>query len=139
MAAGSVSQVPVTGTDLFPTIADMVQVQAELSPLIEGASLRSLLSNEGTGSLARRFDSLVWHFPHYQVQKGTTPMSSIRAGNWKLVKLYETGETFLYDLSADIGETKDRSADKPEMARELAAQLDNYLAEVDAPMARHSK
>ena len=117
----------------------MLQVQAELSPLVEGASLHSLLSNEGDGSLARRFDSLVWHFPHYQVQKGTTPMSSIRAGDWKLVRLYETGKTFLYDLSADIGETEDLSADKPETARELAAQLDDYLAAVDAPMARHRK
>ena len=139
IATGAVSRAPVTGTDLFPTIADMLQIQAELSPLIEGASLRSLLSNDGDGSLSRRFDSLVWHFPHYQVQKGTTPMSSIRVGKWKLVRLYETGKQFLYDLSADIGETKDRSTDKPEMARELAAQLDDYLAAVDAPMARHRK
>ena len=129
----------MTGTDLFPTISELVQVQAELSPLIEGASLRSLLLHEGNGSLSRRFDSLVWHFPHYQVQKGTTPMSSIRKGDWKLVKLYETGKTFLYNLSADIGETDDLSADKPGTARELAARLDDYLEAVDAPMARHSK
>ena len=139
VAAGSVSQVPVSGTDFFPTIAELLQVQAELPPLIEGAGLQTLLENEGNGTLSRRFDSLVWHFPHYQVQKGTTPMSSIRAGDWKLVKLYESGETFLYDLSADIGESKDRSADQPERARRLAAQLEHYLAAVDAPMAQHSK
>ena len=139
VAAGSVSQVPVTGTDFFPTIADLLQVRAELPPLLEGASLRPLLEHEGSGTLARRFDSLVWHFPHYQVQKGTTPMSSIRVGNWKLVRLYESDETFLYDLSADIGESKDRSADQPDTARRLAAQLEHYLAAVDAPMAQHSK
>ncbi len=136
VAAGSVSRVPVTGTDLFPTIADLAQIRAELPPRIEGASLRGLLANEGRGNLSRRFDSLVWHFPHYQVLKGTKPMSSIRAGRWKLVKLHESGEALLYDLSADIGEQQDRSADEPDMAHELAARLDRYLEAVDAPMAR---
>ena len=66
-------------------------------------------------------------------------MSSIRLGNWKLVKLYESGKTFLYDLSTDIGESKDRSADQPETLRELTARLEHYLAEVNAPMAQHRK
>ena len=134
--ADSVSRVPVTGTDLYPTIAEMARVQAELSPSIEGASLLGLLRNGGQGAVKRRFDSLVWHFPHYQTQKGTTPMSSIRVGQWKLVKFYETGETQLFQLTADIGESSDRSAVRPAIAKRLEKQLASYLEEVDAPMAR---
>ncbi len=135
--AGSLSHVPVTGTDLYPTIAAMIGVQAAMPPAIEGASLLGLLQSGGAGHLQRRFDSLVWHFPHYQTLKGTTPMSSIRSGDWKLVRLYETGETHLYNLGEDIGETTDLSDAEPAVSKELSEQLDRYLAEVDAPMARH--
>ena len=135
--AGSVSRVPVTGTDLYPTVAAMVRVQAELPAGIEGASLLGLLRSGGSGALSRRFGGLVWHFPHYQTLKGTTPMSSIRSGNWKLVKLYENGEVLLFDLSADLGERTDLSAKEPEVSRRLERQLAEYLEAVEAPMARH--
>lgn len=135
--AGAVSAVPVTGTDLYPTIAAMARVRAELPAAIEGGSLLGLLQTGGEGPVSRRFDSLVWHFPHYQTLKGTTPMSSIRAGKWKLVKLYESGESRLFDLSADIGETKDLRAEKPEVAQRLSGQLAKYLEAIEAPMARH--
>ncbi len=136
IAGGSVSRVAVTGMDLYPTIADMARVQAELPPQIEGGSLFEVLRNQDTAGPARRFESLVWHFPHYQTDKGTTPMSSIRQGNWKLVKLYETGVTQLYDLRSDLGETKDRSSSEPEISRSLEQQLAAYLKRVGAPMAR---
>ncbi len=134
--AGSVSRVPATGTDLFSTIAEMARVQAELPPTIEGSSLLRLLRNGGEGTLARRFESLVWHFPHYQTQKGTTPMSSIRVGDWKLVKFYETGQCQLFDLGKDIGESTDLSAEEPKITERLDKQLASYLEEVEAPMAR---
>ena len=134
---GSVSRVPVTGTDLYPTVAAMTGVQAALAPSIEGASLLDLLRSGGKGSLSRRFDSLVWHFPHYQTLKGTKPMSSLRSGDWKLVKLYETGETLLFNLASDIGEQKDVSGTEPGIAKSLSEELSAYLDAVEAPMARH--
>lgn len=137
--AGSLSRVTAIGTDLYATIADMAGVQAELPPRVEGASLFSVLRNGGQGKVSRRFDSLVWHFPHYQTEKGTSPMSSIRVGAWKLVKLYESGESRLFNLSGDIGETEDLSVDESDLARRLERQLASYLEEVDAPMARDSK
>ncbi len=135
--AGSVSRVPVTGTDLFPTIAAMTGVRAALSPTIEGASLLSLLQSGDREPLRRRFDGLVWHFPHYQTLKGTRPMSSIRFGDWKLVKLYESGQTHLYNLADDIGEQTDLSDSEPNITKDLAEMLATYLDEVDAPMAQH--
>lgn len=139
IAAGSVCRIPVVGTDLYPTVAAMTRVQAELPVGIEGGSLAALLENGGSGTVDRRFDSLVWHFPHYQTQKGTTPMSSIRRGDWKLVKLYESDETYLYNLADDIGEGEDLKATQPKVAKRLEEQLLAYLAAVDAPMARPSE
>ena len=134
--AGGVCRATAIGTDLYPTIAEMAGVRAELSPRVEGASLHGLLTNGGTGTVSRRFGPLVWHFPHYQTQKGTTPMSAIRDGNWKLVKLYETGDTQLFDLSADIEESREVQAAEPGVAARLEKQLASYLRAIDAPMAR---
>lgn len=136
VAAGSVSRVVATGTDLYPTIADMAGLQAELPPELEGGSLVGVLRNEGKGSVTRWPEGLVWHFPHYQTLKGTKPMSSIRVGNWKLVKFYESGAVELFDLAADISESQDLSAKEPEVVQRLERRLAKYLEEVDAPMAR---
>ncbi len=133
--ASSVSKVPVTGMDLYPTIADWLGVQAELPLKIEGGSLTGVLNNGGEGSVVRERDELVWHFPHYQVEKGNRPSSAIRSGKWKLVVLYESRESQLYDLSTDIGESKDVSGKNPEVARRLERQLTAYLNDIDAPMA----
>ena len=137
VSAGSVSRIPVTGTDLYPTIAEWAGVQAELDARMEGASIADLVAKRGEGSLSRRFGPLVWHFPHYQVLKGTKPMSSIRDGNWKLVKFYETGKVELYDLASDLGEKDDRSAAEPAVAQRMEQALHDYLQAVGAPMARH--
>ena len=137
--AGSVSRVPVTGTDLYPTIAEIARIQAELSPAVEGGSLVEVLQGGGTGAVERRFDGFVWHFPHYQTLKGTTPMSSIRVGDWKLVKTYEDGKSRLFDLANDLSESSDVSADRQDVAKRLEESLAQYLEEVGAPMARHRK
>ena len=109
IAAGKVSRVPVTGTDIYPTVAEWLGVRAELPSRLEGGSLAGLLANGGEGTVSRWHEGLVWHFPHYQVDKGNTPSSAIRVGDWKLVKHYETGEVNLFNLSEDLGETRDLS------------------------------
>ena len=66
-------------------------------------------------------------------------MSAIRIGNWKLVRLYESGESRLFDLASDVGETGDLSAENPEIAQRLSGRLASYLEAVEAPMAKHRK
>lgn len=133
--AGAVSRVPVTGMDFYPTIAEWIGVQAELPRRIEGGSLAQVLKNGGEGAVRRRRRELVWHFPHYQTDKGSEPSSAIRSGNWKLIKLYASQEIKLFDLADDIGETRDASEKNPETARRLEQRLQAYLKEIDAPMA----
>ena len=129
--AGSVSRVPVSGTGLYSAIEGMARVQAELPQAAEGASLLGLLRDRGKGAVDHRFDSLVWHFPHYQTQKGL-----IRVGDWKLAKSSETGDTQLFDLDKGIGESSDLSAAEPKIAKRPEKQMASYLEGVEAPMAR---
>ncbi len=117
---GSVCRTPVISNDLFPTILraaglglrpDLHSDAADLSPLLRG----------GVG-LGR--DALYWHYPHYSNQ-GCTPCGAVREGTLKLIEGYEDGACELYDLSADIGETRDLSASRPQDVVRLRAKLGN--------------
>ena len=60
----------------------------------------------------------------------------IRAGDWKLIEAFETGEVSLYNLANDIGETNDLSAKEPAKAAELHARLKAWREQVDADPMR---
>lgn len=60
------------------------------------------------------------------------PHSAIRVGDFKLLKLWQTGALELYQLKDDLGETTDLAARLPEKTRELHDRLMAYLKRVDA-------
>ncbi|MBY0229816.1 MAG: sulfatase-like hydrolase/transferase [Gemmataceae bacterium] len=68
---------------------------------------------------------LFWHYPHYSNQGGK-PGGAARDGSWKLVEHYEDGRRELFDLSKDAGEHRNLAAEKPEVAKALAAKLDAW-------------
>ena len=130
--ADSWSYVPIAGWDLFPTYAEWAEIDAaDLPEGIEGGSIASVLENGGAGNVQRLVPELVFHFPHYQAG---TPQSAIRAGDYKLIKYWETNETALFDLSTDMGERHNLAMTQPEKARALEVRLDEYLESVDADM-----
>ena len=61
-------------------------------------------------------------------------MSLVQIDDWKLMEFLEDGRLELYNLSNDIGETKNLAQEMPEKARELHARLIAWRAEVKAPM-----
>jgi hypothetical protein len=61
------------------------------------------------------------------------PHSAIRQGDFKLLKFQDTGETYLYNLSVDAGETTDRTAQFSQTSEALERHLDAYLHSVKAP------
>lgn len=134
IAPGSRSNVPVTEFDILPTIADWVGTKASGAALDGGSFAR--LARGQAPSVEGRGSALVGHFPHYQVAKGSKPMSSIRDGDMKLVHFYETGADFLYDLSRDLGEEQDLGKQRPEQLRAMRRALRDYLKRVQAPMPR---
>jgi len=127
----SFSAVRMVGFDLFPTFAEWAGVE-ELPPNIEGGSIASVFQNGGVGEIERPREQLVFHFPHYQSFGG--PQTAILLGDLKLIKYYETGETRLYNLSDDIGETTDLSAEMSHKAAELEALMGEHLAAINAQL-----
>ncbi len=130
--SNSWSHVPVVGYDFFPTFAEWAGIETNQLPEgIEGGSLVPLLENQGSGEIVRLNEGLVFHFPHYQAGG---PQSSIRLGDYKLIKYYEGNRVALFDLSKDIGERHNLASDMPIKAAEFEHRLDRYLASVNAQM-----
>ena len=125
---------PVIGWDLFPTFCAILECDGRLPDGIEGGDLTPLIFGKKKKVKRPDSDALFWHFPHYLSAKGTTPQSAVRVGDYKLIKFHHYERTELYDLSSDIGETKDVSEQFPKIAAKLEKKLDEYLDEINAPM-----
>jgi arylsulfatase A-like enzyme len=123
----SVCTVPVNGVDLFPTFADLAGFPEPLPTNIDGGSLRQLLHNSGRGEVERPQPYLVYH---QAVDR--TPMSAIRMGDFKLVKIWEQDRLELFDLARDLSEENDLSGHMPDKTHELNTLLNTFLEKVGA-------
>lgn len=136
IAGNLCSRVPVTASDLLPTVAALAGVKAALPAGVEGGSLVPVLRDPaGQGVVRRAREELVFHFPHYDLGNGG-PATAILLGGYKLVRNYEQKTVRLFDLERDPGEAKDLAASLPEKTAELDARLTAYLKDVSAQMAR---
>lgn len=117
IAAGGVSRVTTLSMDWFPTVLELAGLSLPDDAQIDGRSLVPLLGKRSTA-----WDrDVFWHFPCYI--GGGGPCSAVRSGDWKLIEFFESQRTELYQLSADLGETRDLSSREPERAAELLAKL----------------
>jgi arylsulfatase A-like enzyme len=131
---GSTCDVPTIHVDIFPTF---LEIAAGPPPrqVLDGESL-VILFRDPSGKLKR--DAIFQHFPGYLGAGAgnwrTTPVSLIQSGPWKLMEFLEDGHLELYNLSQDIGETKNLANEMPDKTNELHARLAAWRAEVHAPM-----
>jgi len=119
------------GYDLFPTICDWLRIKS-LPDGIEGGSLADLVTGDPNAEVVRPHDFLVFHFPHYQLQKGGQPSTSLHQGNYKLIKFWETGGYHLYDLSKDLDESENLSKTQSNRTVKMSQMLDQYLVSIKA-------
>ena len=133
--AGSRSDSPVIGIDLFPTFLDIADTGPSTVEGLDGRSLLPLLQHQG--DLPER--PLYWHFPAYlEADRSvsgpwrTTPASAIRLGRYKLLTFFEDQRVELYDLAADVGERQDLSLALPDVTAALHGRLTSWWAQVGA-------
>ncbi|WP_242157446.1 sulfatase [Aestuariivivens sediminis] len=124
---GHLSLYPVIGTDFYPTILDLANIDLLPEQHKDGMSLRPLL--EGQPISVQR--PLFWHYPHYGNQGGE-PSSIIRDGQWKLIHYWEDGRNELYNLHTDPYEQQNLSHDHSEITMALYNTLINWLDSVHA-------
>ena len=129
---GVLSNVPIISMDFFPTI--LAATGHALCPYqhIDGVDLTPVLKK--SGGLNR--DAIYWHYPHYNRHPQNFPAGVVRAGNWKLLQEFETGKLSLYDLTDDIGETRDLASRYPEKVKSLLTKLKSWQKDVGADPMR---
>ncbi len=112
IAAGTTSDLPAALFDLFPTLAEVADV--ENIPPTDGVSLVPTLL--GSTQPARRAP-LYWES---QTEGGAI---GIRDGRWKGIYFAELNLFELYDLETDPGETWDLAAERPEIVASLLERM----------------
>lgn len=123
----------VTSVDYFPTLLDMLELPRPADVPFDGISLMPALQQ--TGPLER--PGVFCHFPHYIPATRNLPATSVRQGDWKLIRFYydETDQTDrfeLYHLKDDPGETRNLDAAQPQRVAELNALISDFLTRTDA-------
>ena len=132
--AGMVSDVPVIGIDVYPTLLDIADVEPRPGQVLDGRSLVPLLRG---GDLDR--EALYWFFPAYLEAYGpsglrTGPAAALRRGDEKLIWFFEDDRLELYDLATDVGEQYNLAASQPERAAALHALLEEWIDTAGAPI-----
>lgn len=128
---GTQSDTPIIVEDFFPTILEMAEIEEwESIQMIDGISFVPVLKD--CEVLPSR--DLFWHYPNKWGAEGpgigTT--STIRSGDWKLIYWYQDRHFELFNIKNDIGEKENQAAIHPEIVRNLAKKLSNYLRDVNA-------
>ncbi len=122
VARGVYCNEPVVGYDIFPTVLDFVSPATKLPEGLEGGSWREVLSS-GKGRVSRPIDRLVWHHD-VEVEH---PQTALRQGNYKLLHYWDTRESFLYDISQDLGETRNLAFEKKEILTSMLGELKAHV------------
>ncbi len=100
--------------DYLPTFAELVGVPAP--PGLDGISMAPAL--RGDRSHQPQHEFLYWEF-----HEGASSKQAVRMGRWKAVRLAQGQPLELYNLAADIGETKNVAREHPD----VVARIEEYL------------
>jgi arylsulfatase A-like enzyme len=125
---------PSTHVDFFPTLLEMASAEKPAQKL-DGASLVPLLKDPADKTPR---PPIFQHFPGYlgkgQGEWRAKPVSTILAGEWKLLEFLEDGKIELYNLKDDIGETTNLAEKMSDKSAELLQTLHDWRKEINAPM-----
>ncbi len=136
---GTISDTPVIGIDMYPTILEMTRARKPKGKLLDGESIVPLL--KGQKSLSRK--AIFWHFPAYLQGKAegardphfrTRPAAAVRMGDFKLIEYFEDGALELYNLKEDISERNNLAGKMPEKTAELHKLMLAWRKKVNAPV-----
>jgi len=137
----STSEAIVSSVDYYPTLLEIVGQEPKPGQVLDGVSIVPVLRGGETPAsplpAALHRDGVFCHFPHYMKATGNLPSTSVRQGDWKLIRFHADGDDRtdrfeLYDLGKDVGESRNLAAAMPEKVRQLDALIARHLRDTAA-------
>jgi arylsulfatase A-like enzyme len=128
---GSICTEVTISPDFYPSMLEIAGLHLLPEQHVDGVSIVPLL--KGAEKLER--EAVYWHYPHYGNQ-GTTPASSMRMGDYKLIEYFEDGRLELYNLKEDIGEERNLVNDMPELVSKMHDMLAAWRRDVGAQLPK---
>ena len=136
LPAGKVYDQPVSALDVLPTalavasIGNRSSADSTASRIYDGIEGVNLLPHLKGEKADAPHESLAWRFG---------PQKAIRRGKWKLVDFRDFEAKTqsgwqLFDLDADISESKNLATEHPELVAELSKAWDTWNAKNIAPL-----
>jgi arylsulfatase A-like enzyme len=114
---------PLIALDFLPTSLAAAE-SADLTPKnLDGVNLLPFLTGEKSGA---PHETLFWR------SGGPGGNNAVRRGRMKLLRLGQAAPE-LYDLAADVGETQNLAAEKPEVVKDLTAAIAEWEKGTVAP------
>lgn len=119
--AGTVSDEPVISIDVFSTVLAAAGIEPPSELQLDSRDILPAL----TGRLDQPLhEALYWNW----IDKDSDTGWAIRKGRWKL--LADKGGIELYDLEADVGETRNQAPDQPMTVQLLLAEYKNWQSQL---------
>ena len=119
--AGTVSDEPVISIDVFSTVLAAAGIEPPDELLLDSRDMLPALA----GQLDRPLhEALYWNW----IDKDSDTGWAIRKGRWKL--LADKGGIELYDLEADVGETRNLAPNQPMVVQTLLAEYKSWQSQL---------
>ncbi len=115
--AGSISNEPAHGYDIFPTLCKLLGIPLPNDRELDGIDISPLLMEE---KLERK-NPLFWAFRTALGNKAEIFQYAVRWGKWKMIATESLHKTMLYDLRKDPYETRELSKQFPNIVSILKA------------------
>jgi arylsulfatase A-like enzyme len=124
------SEEVICSIDFYPTLLEIAGLKPQKGQIIDGVSLSSLLIK----NKPLKHRDVFCHYPHYTPATDNYPSTSVRSGDWKLIRVYGEGKDRspayeLYNLKNDIGENNNLAAANPKLVTKLDKLIEKHVNE----------
>jgi arylsulfatase A-like enzyme len=107
------------GLDMLPTLAALAGIEPKTRPL-DGRSIWPAV-RDGAASPVESY-YWAWH-----------DCDCVRTDRWRMHRFFD--RVTLYDIQADIGESRNLAAEQPDVVRDLTARLDAWATSLQAALS----
>ncbi|MGY8769048.1 MAG: sulfatase family protein [Pirellulales bacterium] len=128
IAAGSVDKSSlISAVDLLPTLCELAGAKLPDDYQADGVNMLAVLKGE---TMNKRQKPLFWKFDSPWPARATAPNHwvswAVVFGQWKLLANRDMSHVELFDIANDVTESKDLSASKPDVVKQLLGELNTW-------------